>query len=56
MFINDIDISKSSEDFIHFILDEDSMGTKINAGKTAKVNVLPEPADALYTSNCGLFI
>ena len=40
LFINDIDISKVSEDFIHFILDEDSIGTKINAGKTAKVNVL----------------
>ena len=39
MFVNELKVDNSSQDFIHYVLDDKSLGKEISSGKTTKVNI-----------------
>ena len=39
MFVNELKVDNSSQDFIHYVLDDKSVGKEISSGKTTKVNI-----------------
>ncbi|MBQ3511603.1 MAG: hypothetical protein IJA30_04830 [Bacilli bacterium] len=39
LFVNELKVDNSSQDFIHYVLDDSSIGKEISSGKTTKVNI-----------------
>ena len=39
LFVNELKVVNSSQDFIHYVLDDKSVGKEISSGKTSKVNI-----------------
>lgn len=39
LFVNELKVDNSSQDFIHYVLDDKSVGKEISSGKTTKINV-----------------
>ncbi len=39
LFVNELKVDNSSQDFIHYVLDDKSVGKEISSGKTTKVNI-----------------